>query len=294
MGQLSPSSLTLRRNAKISAEEFTELRQFIYDKIGISIPERRKYLLENRLGSRLRALNLKSFKEYTNYLKKGTDRLKEMVRLCEKITTNETFLYRDTKQLAVFQDHILKEVLKKQAETGKKELHIWSAGCSSGEEPYTLAIMLHEVLGMSIIGWKIRITANDLSPAMLVKAKKGIYGEYAIRTTPPEILKKYFTQTDQGYEVIPRVKKLVSFGPINLSDVRACRRIPSSNIVFCRNVIIYFDDKMKGQVVNAFYDNLNPGGYLFLGHSESIHKLGTQFVTTIKPGGMAYAKPAAE
>lgn len=290
MGVLG-SSLTLRKNPKITDAEFNQLRDFIYDKTGISIPEKRKYLLENRLGSRLKELGLSSYKDYYDFLRLDRNRTKEMEKLCEKVTTNETSFFRDIKQLTVFKDHILREMLKIQEEKGRKELHIWSAGCSSGEEPYTLAIMLHEVLGMSIIGWRIRITANDLSPAVLAKARKGVYTDYALRTTPKGMILKYFDKIgDDEYKIKPKVQKLVTFGPINLSDRMQLKRVPKSQIVFCRNVIIYFDDPMKKQVVSSFYDNLHPGGYLFLGHSESIHKLSTAFKPVFKPGGITYFK----
>jgi len=290
MGVLG-SSLTLRKTPKISDAEFAQLRDFIYDKTGISIPEKRKYLMENRLGTRLQELNLTSYKDYYDFLRLDRSRTQEMEKLCEKITTNETSFFRDIKQLSVFKDHILRETLEKQEQAGRKELNIWSAGCSSGEEPYTLAILLHEVLGMAIIGWRIRITANDLSPAMLAKCRSGVYGDYALRTTPKGMIVKYFDSLGGGeFKVKPKVQKLVSFGPINLSDRAQLKLVPASHIVFCRNVIIYFDEPMKKQVVSSFYDNLKPGGSLFLGHSESIHKLSTAFRPVFKPGGITYLK----
>lgn len=290
--KLSSGGLSLRQTPKISDQEFNDLSGFIYEHTGISIAPARKYLLENRLGSRLKELNLKSFKEYYDFLRYDRNRTLEMDKLCEHVTTNETSFYRDVRQLNIFQNDILKEVIKKQEESGKKELIIWSAGCSSGEEPYTLAIMINEVLGMSVIGWKIQINAYDLSPAMLKKAKAGLYTDYALRTTPKPIIAKYFDKDGEGYRVKPRIQKLVSFNPINLSDRAALKRVPKSHIVFCRNVIIYFDDAMKQQVISSFYDNLMPGGFLFLGHSESIHKLSSAFMPVKKPGGVCYQKEA--
>ncbi len=292
MGLLTSGSLTLRKNAKITDKEFSDLRKFIYDKTGIDIPERRRYLLENRLGRRLTALGLSSFGQYHDYLQHDPKRTSEMDKLCEKITTNETSFFRDIKQLNVFRNDILPEVLKEQEAKGKKELNIWCAGCSSGEEPYTLAMMLHETLGMSIISWRIRISAHDLSPAMLAKCRAGIYGEYAMKTTPKGIITKYFDKQGDQYKIRPKVQKLVTFAPINLADRMAIKRVPKSNILFCRNVIIYFDQAMKQQVLSSFYDNLLPGGYLFLGHSESIHKLSNAFRPVLKPGGICYRKEA--
>jgi chemotaxis protein methyltransferase CheR len=292
MDPTKSSSLTLRQTPPISTREFAELRQFIYDFVGIDIPERRKYLLENRLGPRLLQLGMRNYSEYLMMLRHGPEKNIELKHFFAKITTNETSFFRDTKQLEVFENHVLKEVLKQHDASGNKSLHIWSAGCSSGEEPYTLGIMLHEALRMSIIGWKIQITANDLSPDMIAKARSGLYGDYALRTIPKEIVGRYFIKENEGYRIHPKVQKLVSLGLINLNDKPAIKRVPRSHIIFCRNVIIYFDDAVKKKLIANFYDNLLPGGYLVLGHSETIHKLSRVFQPLIKPGGIVYRKSA--
>lgn len=292
MDPTTSRSMTLRQAPPISVKEFAELRQFIYDLAGIDIPERRKYLLENRLGPRLLELRLRNYSEYTMMLRHGPDKDAELKFFFSRITTNETSFFRDTKQLEVFQTHVLQEVLKQREASGDKSLHIWSAGCSSGEEPYTLGIMLHEALRMSIIGWRVQIAANDLSPEMVAKARTGLYGDNALRTTPKDMLAKYFVKEAMGYKIHPKVQKLVSLGLINLNDKMAVKRVPRSHIIFCRNVIIYFDDAMKQKVIASFYDNLLPGGYLVLGHSETIHKISQAFKPLIKPGGIVYRKDA--
>lgn len=291
MGKPVFKSLGLRKTPKISEAEFTQLRDFIYDTTGIFIQEQRKYLLESRLGRRLRELELDTFAAYYKILTNRLTREKELSYLFENITTNETSFFRDQKQLDVFQNFILSEWLNKLEEKGTKQLNIWSAGCSSGEEPYTLGMMLHEQLKMGIMGWRIGITARDLSPAMISKAKSALYGEYSFKTTPEAMKKKYFIPQTAGFKVHPKVQKLCNFGLINLNDRLAIKRIPKSHIIFCRNVIIYFDDDMKTRVINSFYDNLVPGGYLVLGHSESIHKLDTKFKPIRKIGGVFYQKP---
>ncbi|WP_045223034.1 CheR family methyltransferase [Desulfonatronum thioautotrophicum] len=292
MAASTQSTLNLRQSPPISVKEFTELRQFIYDLSGIDIPERRKYLLENRLGPRLLELGLRSYDEYAMLLRRGPKKDEELKFFFSKITTNETSFFRDLKQLEVFEKHVLKDVLAERGKLDDKTLHIWSAGCSSGEEPYTLGIMLHEALRMSIIGWKARITANDLSPDMIAKARDGLYGDHALRTTPKDIVDRYFVKETTGYRIHPKVKKLVALGLINLNDKLAMKRVPRSHIIFCRNVIIYFDDAMKQKVLAGFYDNLLPGGYLVLGHSETIHKHSLAFKPLIKPGGIVYRKDA--
>lgn len=282
-------TLSLRDAPKISDAEFKELRDHIYSLTGIDIPAERKYLLENRLGARLKELGLKNFSDYTRHLRLGPGREAELEKLFERVTTNETSFFRDQKQLDVVRDKVLPAVMDKQ-QKGVKEINIWCAGCSSGEEPYTLGIMLHEMLRISIIGWRIRITANDLSPAMLTKARAGLYNDHALRTTPKDIVDRYFTKETGGFRIHPKVQKLVSFGPINLNDPLAVKRVPRSQVVFCRNVIIYFDDEMKKKVISGFYDNLQPEGYLVLGHSESIHKISRAFTPLLQPGGIVYQK----
>ncbi|MFW6005200.1 MAG: CheR family methyltransferase, partial [Desulfonatronovibrionaceae bacterium] len=209
MSLFSSQSLSLRKAAPLSDKEFNDLSRFIYDLAGIEIPSQRKYLLENRLRSRLTELNLDTFADYYKYLKFGQNRKKEVEIFCEKMTTNETSFFRDIKQLGLFKMVVLAPLLENLKQSGKKQLHIWSAGCSSGEEPYTLSIMLHEMLKMSIIGWKIRITANDLSSAMLEKARKGIYNQHSLRNTPKDIISRYFTKEPAGFRIHPKVQKNV-------------------------------------------------------------------------------------
>ena len=286
------STSPLSKELKISNEEFTQLRDYIYEQCGIYIAETRKYLVENRLSNRLKDLNLKNFGEYYYYLRFDANRRAEMTKLFEVITTNETSFYRNPPQLQVFQEKVLKAELDKLRVARTRKLRIWSAGCSTGEEPYTLAMILHEVLKIEILTWDIKITANDLSEAVLHSARRGIYSDYALRTTPPEIIARYFKKEGTNYHVEPKLKNLISFGPINLSDKTMLKRVERSHIVFCRNVIIYFDDEMKRQVIESFYDNLLPGGCLLIGHSESLHNISRAFKPEHHVGTIVYRKEA--
>ena len=288
MSSLFSKSTALRKGVKITDEEFIQLRDFIYDKSGIFVDEKRKYLFESRFSRRLNELGLTSFTDYIKYLK--VDHGHELKQLFEMVTTNETSFCRDTKQLDSFRDNLLKEILDRQRKAGKLELNIWSAGCSSGEEPYTLVFLLLETLKAEIARWRINITAVDLSEEMIARAEAGIYAEYAFKTTPDAIRKRYFKEVEGGWELDPRIRKLVRFMPMNLNDPLALKRVPRSHIVFCRNVIIYFDDAMKRKVVQAFYDNLLPGGYLLVGHSESLHKISQSFKPVHNAGAIAYKK----
>jgi chemotaxis protein methyltransferase CheR len=274
----------------IKQTEFQQMRDFIYAQSGIYIPDNRKYLLENRLSNRIKSLNLKDFGEYLYFLKYDSGRKQELPRLFEVITTNETSFYRNPPQLKVFQETILPATLENLRKAGKRKLHIWSAGCSTGEEPYTLAILIHETLKSEIKTWDIRITANDLSEAVLRTARQGIYTEYALRTTPKEIIDKYFLAEAGRYKVRPDLKKYITFGQLNLNERGQVKMVPRSELIFCRNVIIYFDDAMKKRVISAFYDNLVPGGALFIGHSESLHHVSRTLKPTHHPGSIVYFK----
>jgi chemotaxis protein methyltransferase CheR len=292
MSSLFSKTITLHKELKISDAEFVQLRDYIYKISGIYIAENRKYLLENRLINRLKELNLKNFAEYYNFLQYDPSKHQEQNRLFEVVTTNETSFYRNPPQLQVFQNYVLQDVIDKQRKLGVRKLRIWSAGCSTGEEPYTLGIILHEVLKAEIATWDIKITANDLSEAVLASARRGVYNDYTLRTTPKELVAKYFTQEEDKFKIKPEVKRLVSFGQINLSDRAQLKRVDRSQILFCRNVIIYFDDEMKRNVIGSFYDNLLPGGYLLIGHSESLHNISRAFRPKHYPGAIIYIKEA--
>lgn len=290
MGSLFSKSTSLRKSVGISDDEFVQLRDFIYDKSGIYVDIKRKYLFESRFSKRLGELGLQTFADYIKFLKFDSKKAQELPKLFELITTNETSFFRDMKQLEAFRDHVLKDVLDKQRKVGKKELAIWSAGCSSGEEPYTLSMIIQEILGSEAARWNIRINAVDLSPAMIAKAKAGVYAEYAFKTTPDAMRTKYFTKEGDKWKIKPEVARLVRFQQMNLNDPAMVKRVPRSQIVFCRNVIIYFDLDMKQRVVSSFYDNLLPGGFLMLGHSETLHKVSKTFKPVYHPGTIAYQK----
>ncbi|UZP68434.1 protein-glutamate O-methyltransferase CheR [Desulfovibrio mangrovi] len=290
MSSLFSKTITLKKEQKVSDEEFRQLRDFIYDQCGIYIADNRKYLIENRLANRLKELNLKTFGEYYYFLRYDAGKRQELSKLFEVVTTNETSFYRNPPQLKVFEENVLPPLLDDLRKKRQKKLRIWSAGCSTGEEPYTIAMILHDVLKTEISAWDIKITANDLSEAVLMSARRGIYTEYALRTTPKEIVSRYFTQSDLVYKVKPEVKRLVSFGQINLSDRMQLKRVEPSHVVFCRNVIIYFDDNMKKQVIGSFYDNLLPGGSMLIGHSESLHNITRAFKPEHHKGAIVYRK----
>ena len=281
------------KKLRIADDEFVQLRELIYTLCGIFIADSRKYLVENRLTNRLKELNLKSFGEYYHFLRFDKSRTTEVQQLFDVITTNETSFYRNPPQLKTFQDIVVPAEIEKLKNAGQRKLRIWSAGCSTGEEPYTIAMILSEVLRAQLPAWDIKITANDLSEGVVRAARQGIYNEYALRTTPQDIVQRYFTKTEMSYHVKSDLKRLIQFGQINLSDTGMIKRqVERSHIIFCRNVIIYFDDEMKRQVIESFYDNLLPGGCLLIGHSESLHNLSRAFKPEHQTGTIVYRKQA--
>jgi chemotaxis protein methyltransferase CheR len=290
MASLFSKTISMKKELKISDSEFKQLRDYIYEQSGIYIADNRKYLLENRLSNRLKHLNLKSFSEYYYYLQYDPNRKGEINRLFEVVTTNETSFFRNPPQLKVFQENVLPQVLDHIRKTPGKRLRIWSAGCSTGEEPYTLSIICNEVLRTEMHAWDVKITANDLSERVLASARRGVYNEYTLRTTPKPLVEKYFENSEGQFKIKTEAKRLVNFGQINLNDRMQVKRVERSQIVFCRNVIIYFDDEMKQRVINAFYDNLLPGGFLLIGHSESLHNISRAFKPVHFPGAIVYRK----
>lgn len=284
-------SSTLQNQLTISDDEFSRLRGFIYDKCGIYVADNRKYLLENRLLNRLKALGLKNYGEYYEYLKYDSGAYAELKSLYAVITTNETSFYRNQAQLDILEKRVFKSLLEGQKRRGPRELHIWSAGCSTGEEPYTLAMIALEILGPNLGGWNVTVSAGDLSEGVLASARRGEYSPYALRTTPDHIKAKYFDALAGGrYGVKESVKRLVTFTSLNLKDRAQFRSVRRYHLIFCRNVLIYFDESMKKQVISGFYDCLCPGGYLFIGHSESLHNISRAFTPQHHPGAIVYKK----
>lgn len=279
----------VNKDPEISMEEFSLFRDYIHERAGIYFADNKMYLLKNRLAKRIQELNIKNYKDYF-YRVKYDVTMKEFYHLMNLVTTNETSFYRNPPQLKSYAEEVLPTVVKeKLASVGAKTLKIWSAGCSTGEEPYTLAILILEFL-RSTSGWNIEIIASDISEDALAAARKGCYTELSLRTTPPEIIKKYFTPDEGKYIIKPEIKTMVRFGHLNLYDSRKLSMFSGMDFIFCRNVMIYFSDEVKKQVVRGFYNALRPGGYLYIGHSESLHGISKAFKLVYFRQALVYHK----
>jgi len=269
------------------------IRDFILERSGILFAENKMYLLKNRLIKRMADLGIKAYRDYFYHVKYDTSN-REFSQLMNLITTNETSFFRNEPQLLSFSEEVLPLMVQaKAADRSSRSIRIWSAGCSTGEEPYTLAMMILERLG-SVAGWNIEIVANDISEQVLHKARQGEYSGITLRNVKPTVLNKYFTRVDGSdlYKVKPEVKSLVRFSQINLSDSRQISRNSNMDVIFCRNVMIYFSDDVKKQIVRGFYNSLRPGGYFYIGHSETLHGISKAFKLVYFKNALVYQKEA--
>jgi chemotaxis protein methyltransferase CheR len=268
----------------LTDELFRLLRDAILKLCGIHFKDTNKFLLERRLQQRLKALQFASFEQYYYYVTYDPRAAQELDYLYDVITTNETYFFREQRQLQAFIEEIVPEVLAQ-----KPKLRVWSAGCSTGEEPYTLAMLLDESGAFARGG--IDIYASDLSQEAVQKARKGVYREHSFRTTPERYKAKYFEEAGPGlWKVQDAIRQKVSFGRLNLLDTNRTYLLGTLDVILCRNVIIYFDDDAKRRTIEMFYDRLAPGGYLLLGHSESLISFATRFKLHHFRNDMVYRK----
>lgn len=268
----------------LSDTTFKNIRDYIYDKSGIYISDTKKYLIENRLSRILQEKNLTSFEEYFKLIKFNTNG-NELTRLFDAVTTNETYFFRESHQLTTFVDEVLPKILK--TKSGSKKLKVWSAACSTGEEPYTVSMMLME---KRLVATSFEIHASDISEGVLASAKRAVYNSYSVRNIPDTYMNKYFAPTSQNFNLDAKVKSTVNFRKVNLIENRNFKSIRDIDVIFCRNVLIYFDTKAKQKVVSNLYDSLNPGGYLIIGSSESLHNITRAFRPSVINKVILYQK----
>ncbi|MFZ0797049.1 MAG: protein-glutamate O-methyltransferase CheR [Terriglobales bacterium] len=272
---------------------FRQVRDLVYKVCGIFQLEEKLYLMADACGRRMKILELRSPREYWDRLTAHSNRETELRNLLNEVTIGETCLFRSQPQLDALRKVILPEIVAEKANQVMKRLRVWSAGCSTGEEPYTLAMnMLEEGEGL-LKGWTVEIVATDLNDRSVETAKAGIYGDYALRCTTDYFKRKYFSTVDEKkLQVRPEVKKLITFSRLNLQDDSKMLFMKGMDLIFCCNVLIYFDGASKSKVIDHFFSNLNLGGYFFLGTSESLMKLNDKFHLVHFPGAIAYWKPS--
>ena len=252
-------------DSSITAEEFQRFRTLIYDESGISLSEQKKTLLASRLSKRLRELDLGTYSEYYTKVTQDPTR-EEFTRMLDLISTNKTDFFREPKHFDFLRERILPEL------NTTKRIRIWSSACSTGEEPYTIAMTLYDAV-QDPERWDFKILASDLSTRVLAKAASGMYDEDRFRDVPSDVMKRHFLcgRGDQTgiFKVKPHLAGAITFRRLNLMDDHFPIKTPL-DLIFCRNVMIYFDRPTQETLVNKFHRYLKPGGYLFIGHSESL------------------------
>ncbi len=253
-------------------EIFDRIRELVYKKSGIKLDNSKEPLIRARIGKRMRALGLSSHIEYLKQVIESNDE-SEVIHLLDAISTNVTSFFRDI-------DHfnLLGALLRKWVSLGQKKFRIWSSACSSGEEPYSIAMIVLDSIGA---GFDTKILATDISTRVLDKAQTGIYEPDKIRQVPDKFIEKYFEKVDDSYKVKTILKNMIVFKRLNLSDTPFPMQGPM-DVVFCRNVMIYFDYNTRKRLIQEIHRLLKPDGYLFVGHAESLIGLTNGF-KTVKP-----------
>lgn len=271
----------------LSPTEFRQFRELIHQEAGIKVSDAKQQLMNNRLRKRLKALNMDKFSEYFNFISTPKGRTDEMVHFLSAITTNQTHFFRENHHLETLSTQLVPIFMKDSPK--RKMIRVWSAGCSSGQEPYSVAMVLQEAL-TDYPNVRIEILASDLDVNVLELAKSGVYSNAERKHIPIQYLDKYFTTTKESITVIPSIRRLVSFRHINLRSLNVSG---SFDLIFCRNVIMYFEQSFRQQLAAYYYQKLNKPGFLFLGSSESFHRMPRIFSHKCFGRSILYAKDNA-
>jgi chemotaxis protein methyltransferase CheR len=269
----------------LTAEEFKLFKNLIYEESGMYLAETKLEFLEHRLMKRMRATNTTTPYWYYRFLIEN--RKTELLVLLDILTINETSFFRNGPQFELFRNIVLPDVIGQREREGLRKLRIWSAGCSTGEEPYSIAMTVLDTVQYPDI-WDIRIYASDLSLHVLEAAHKGVYAASRVNeTVPAQTLQKYFDPEGDAYRVKEAVRRLVVFDYHNLKHENGMSGL---DVIFCRNVMIYFDEEEQKRLANKFYRSLAPGGYFLIGHAESLHGWNLDFRFIHDNKGTAYKK----
>lgn len=259
---------------------FGEFRAVIYDQSGIHFSDSNRPILESRLRDRLRISGLTNASDYLAKIKQSPQEMKDFL---DSVTTNLTRFYRNQGQFDALVHQVIPDLCARKA-SSEKDLRVWSAGCSTGEEPYTLAMVMEKHLPQ---GFTYHITASDLSLKSLMTANQGFYPDAKMEGVPPEDLDKFFTRLEGGWQIKESIKEKITFDYHNLKFDSGQRGL---DIVFCRNVLIYFDEAAQKNVIDRFWNSMNNHSYLFIGHSESLFGLNTQFKFLKSDWAVLYTK----
>jgi chemotaxis protein methyltransferase CheR len=277
-------------DADLSEEEFRLLRDFIHEQFGLFFEDSQRLSLRSRLAGRLSFLGLLSFEDYYRYLRFGPQRAEERERMVSHLTNNETYFFREQAQLKVFSESVLRSLKERKASAGDRRLRILSAGCSTGEEVMTLAMIVYDS-GQFFWNWDVQVVGLDVDREALEKARRGLYHQNSFRATNPTLVERHFVKDGGGIRVKEPIRRLVSLRPGNILEPASLLDLMPLDVLFCRNVLIYFSDAATLRAVRLFHQALAPGGYLFLGHAESLSRITDMFTPVRFQGAMAYQRP---
>lgn len=272
----------------ITNEEFLKFREFFYRKTGIYFEESKRYFVDKRILERMAKTGADSFHSYFINLRFEASG-RELQTLINSMTVNETYFFREDYQFRCMVRSMMPEIIAHRP--AKKPIRIWSIPSSSGEEPYSIAIWLLEYWPQ-VDDWDIEIVASDIDTTILNIAQEGRYGARSLQNMPPNLLRKYFRPVgNQEHQIIEELRHSVEFTQVNLSDRTATRQYRGFDLIFCRNLLIYFDDVSRREAVEVFFGALNPGGFICLGHSESMSRISSLFAVRKFPEAIVYQKP---
>lgn len=274
----------------ISEEDFKKFREYFYRKTGIQFENSKRYFVDKRLVERIQNTGNENFRNYFMMLRfDNTGR--ELQTLVNLMTVNETYFFREEYQFQCLVNSMLGEVTRHKKD--KTPIRIWSIPSSSGEEPYSIVLYLLEHWP-DIEKWDVEIISSDIDTDIIARARRGHYSQRSVQHLPPRILQKYFVQDAGGYQINNDMRDAVEFTRVNLMDPDDVRAYREFDVIFCRNLLIYFDDVSRRQAAETFFDALNPGGFVCLGHSESMSRISSLFRVRKFPEAIVYQKPLDE
>ncbi|HEU4406045.1 MAG TPA: protein-glutamate O-methyltransferase CheR [Polyangiaceae bacterium] len=269
------------------AAEMRQLAEVFRQEAGLVFADDSGFVLERRLRERVAALGLPSFAHYVDYLRYDPGGARELEEALELVTTHETYFFREEYQLRAFRDEVVPRL--RQLAGARRRLSVWSAGCATGEEAYTVAMLLAH--GALPPGWQARVLGSDLSRRCVAAARRAVYGPAAFRCVPFEFRQQYFAETAEGTAVSPPIRAMCSFVQLNLLDRDRLAVVGRVDAIFCRNVLIYLDQEARRRVLDNVYECLLPGGFLMLGHSESLLHVPSGFEPVRLRDDLVYRKP---
>jgi chemotaxis protein methyltransferase CheR len=273
---------------QITAEDFQQFREYFYRRTGIYFDDSKRYFVDRRLIERIKINGETQFRRYFTYLRFQASGA-EFQALTNSLTVNETYFFREASQLRCLVESILPEVLRRKR--AGQAIRIWCVPSSSGEEPYSIAIHLLE-FWPDLARWDVEIVGSDIDTDILSAAARGVYSKRSVQNLPPALLAKYFDPCDEdAYALRDDVKDVITFTQVNIADMEQTRSYRDFDVIFCRNLLIYFDDLSRRKAAEMFFDALLPGGFICLGHSESMSRITPIFRVRKFPDNIVYQRP---